>query len=212
MTEQELRVLVKESGVKLLKEGLVQGTWGNTSVRLDEERMIVTPSGLDYIRLKPEDMVVVNIYTLEYEGNLKPTSERKLHAAIYRERKDIGAVIHSHPSYCCSIASARCELPVMNERMKELVGGSAKMAAYTLPGTKKMTVGTMEALEGRNACFMANHGVVCCGKDMDEAFEVCRLMEDCSRLYIEKKTAELSGKTEFSKEDLKALFLKRYAK
>ncbi|MBQ2747398.1 MAG: class II aldolase/adducin family protein, partial [Firmicutes bacterium] len=70
--------MLVDYGKKLVQTGLVQGTWGNLSVRLDDTYMIVTPSGLDYLRLTPADMVKVNIETLEYEGDLKPTSEKGL--------------------------------------------------------------------------------------------------------------------------------------
>ena len=86
--EQTLRQQLVEYGKKLVSAGLVQGTWGNISVRLDEKYMLATPSGLDYDRLTPEDMVKVEIETLKYEGNLKPTSEKGLHAAIYKKRAD----------------------------------------------------------------------------------------------------------------------------
>ena len=84
MTESEVRQAVKDAGVKLLENNLVQGTWGNISIRLDDKKMVVTPSGMDYIRMRPEDTVVVDIETLEYVSDEKPTSEKKKHAAIYR--------------------------------------------------------------------------------------------------------------------------------
>lgn len=190
MTENEIRQAVKDAGVRLVASGLVQGTWGNISIRLDDNRMVVTPSGLDYTRLKPEDMVVVDINTLEYDSPIKPTSEKKIHAAVYRERKDINAVIHSHPLNCSSVAAARVELPVMSSEMEKLVGGSARVGEYGLPGTKKLTAATVAALGGRNACLMANHGVLTCAGSIDEAFEVCRIMEESAGLFI----AQAAGK------------------
>ena len=83
-TESELRWLIKDAGVQMLAENLVQGTWGNISVRIDEKHMLCTPSGLDYVDLTVDDMSVVDIDTLEWVGSKKPTSERKIHAAILR--------------------------------------------------------------------------------------------------------------------------------
>lgn len=207
MNEQEIRQAVKDAGVRLLKSGLVQGTWGNISIRLDEDRMVVTPSGLDYIRLKPEDMVVVDINTLEYNSPIKPTSEKKIHAAIYRDRKDINAVIHSHPLNCSSVAAARKEIPVMSEKMQELVGGDIKVGHYGLPGTKKLTAGAVEALKGRNGCLLANHGVVACAASIDGAFEVCQVMEDSAKQFIEYKAREILNKQESSPTDVIDAFL-----
>ncbi|MDR3292588.1 MAG: class II aldolase/adducin family protein [Clostridiales bacterium] len=190
--EQALRQKLTEYGIKLVKENLVQGTWGNISVRLDEKRMIVTPSGRDYLNLTPSDMVVVNIETLEYEGELKPTSERKLHAAIYRMRPEIGAVIHTHSEYCSVAASARIELKASDlpkdaeKELKSAIGETVRTAVYGLPGTKKLTKETVKALENRNGCYMAAHGAVAMGADIEAAFYACKTLELTTKQYIEK--------------------------
>lgn len=197
--EIELRQVIKDSGVGLLAENLVQGTWGNTAVRLDKDYMLVTPTGLDYITLTPEDMPVVQISDPSvWAHGKKPTSERKIHAAILQAREEINATIHSHPIFCSVLASARIELPVMSEEMQKLVGGSCRVGAYGLPGTKKLKQGTVEAMQGRNACFMANHGVFCAGKDMDEAFEIIRIMEKSCYEYIQQCTLKATGKEVYS--------------
>ena len=117
-TESELRQLIKDAGVQMLAENLVQGTWGNISVRIDEKHMLCTPSGLDYVDLTVDDMSVVDIDTLEWVGSKKPTSERKIHAAILRDRPEINVVLHSHPSECSVFASARKDLPITDPELK----------------------------------------------------------------------------------------------
>ena len=206
MTEQEIRLAVKEAGIKMLEHKLVQGTWGNISNRMDEKHMVVTPSGRDYIRVKPEEMVVVNIETMEYVSDIKPTSEKKLHAAIYRARPEINAVMHSHPLWCSSVAAARKTLPVMSEEMGRLVKGEARTGAYGLPGTKKLTTATMEALGDRNACFLANHGMVCCATSIEECFEVAKIMEESSKKFLEETVMKQAGAEAFSMEDLEVVF------
>ena len=111
--EARLRQMLVDYGNRLVACGLVQGTWGNISVRLDDRYMLATPSGLDYSRLTPEDMVKVDIETLKYEGDLKPTSEKGLHAAVYQRRPEIGAVIHTHAKYCCVFAAANQDMPCL---------------------------------------------------------------------------------------------------
>ncbi|MDE6474966.1 MAG: class II aldolase/adducin family protein [Clostridia bacterium] len=208
--EVELRQVIKDSGVGLLAENLVQGTWGNTAVRLDKDYMLVTPTGLDYIALTPEDMPVVQISDPSvWAHGKKPTSERKIHAAILQAREEINATIHSHPIFCSVLASARIELPVMSEEMQKLVGGTCKVGAYGLPGTKKLKNGTVEAMQGRNACFMANHGVFCAGKDMDEAFEIIRIMEKSCYEYIQQCTLKATGKEVYSDELLFDYFVEQ---
>lgn len=208
MTEQEARQKVKEAGVKLLESNLVQGTWGNISIRLDDHRMVVTPSAMDYIRMRPEDTVIVDIYTLEYDSPIKPTSEKKIHAAIYRDRPDINAVIHSHPLWCSSVAAARKEMPVVSDAMQKAVLGSARVGAYGLPGTKTLTKGAVEALKGRNACFLANHGMFACATSIEEAFEVCKIMEESSRRFIERAAGEILGRKASGSDDIIAAFRK----
>ena len=211
--EIRLRKVIKDSGVNLLKENLVQGTWGNTAVRLDEDHMLVTPTGLDYVALQPEDMPVVQISdTSVWSDGKKPTSERKIHAAIMADRPEINATIHSHPVWCSVLASARIELPVMSDEMQKLVGGSARVGSYGLPGTKSLRVGTVNAMKGRNACFMANHGVFCAGRDMDEAFEIIRVMEKSCREYIKQCTLKITGQLEYSDELLFDYFVSKYGK
>lgn len=209
MTEAEIRQAVKDAGVKLLENNLVQGTWGNISIRIDDKKMVVTPSGMDYIRMRPEDTVVVDIETLEYTSDVKPTSEKKIHAAIYRDRPEIGAVIHSHPLWSSAVAAARIEMPVKDERHRKLIGESVRPGAYGLPGTKKLTAGAVEAIKGRNACFLANHGIVVCAPTIEEAFEVCRAMEECSRDFIESFVRKDLGKEEISIEDIFTVFNKK---
>lgn len=209
MNETEIRQAIKAAGVKLLDNGLVNGTWGNISVRIDDRYMMVTPSGIDYIRLKPEQMVKVDIDTLEYDSAVKPTSEKRIHAAIYAHRPDVGAVIHSHPLWCSSVAAARREMPVQSAEMERLVGGSARSAAYAFPGTKKLMEGAIAALDGgRNACFLSNHGMIACAGTLDEAFEVCRIMEESAKLFILKEAGAILGKEASDSDDIIQAFTK----
>lgn len=208
--EKRLRQVIKDAGVNLLKENLVQGTWGNIAVRLDEDNMLVTPTGLNYIQLTPEDMPIVKISDPSQWTGKKPTSERKIHAAILQARPEINATIHSHPVYGTMLASARLELPVMSEEMKKLIGGEVKVGHYGLPGTKKLKEGTVAALQGRNACFMANHGVFCAGKDMDEAFEIMRIVEKSSKDFLAELTLKLTGQQTYSDELLFDYFVNSY--
>lgn len=187
MTEKEIREQLVEYGKKLVQCGLVQGTWGNLSVRLDEKYMLVTPSGLDYFRLTPEDMVKVNIETLEYEGTQKPTSEKGIHGGLYVRRPEIGAVIHTHAKYCSIFAAAVKPVPVEPAKGKKIFGDRVEVAEYALPGTKELCEHTIRAFGENYGCIMANHGMVCGGASMEEAFVNCRMLETCCEEYIEKR-------------------------
>ena len=211
-TERALRELVKDSGVRLLEENLVQGTWGNISARLDEDHMLVTPTGLDYNHLTPEDMPIVQISDPSvWSDGKKPTSERKIHAAVLASRPEINACIHSHPVFATILASCRMPLPAFSDELRDVMGGDVPVGAYGLPGTKKLMAGTVEAMTGRSACFMANHGVFCVGKTMDEAFNVLRVLEKNAYAFIRQKTLEQTGETEYSDELLFRLFVRNHA-
>jgi len=185
---KELRQQIVDYGRRLVQEGLVQGTWGNIAARCDENHMLVTPSGIDYDILEPEDIVKVNMYTLEYEGDLKPTSEKRLHAAILRERKEIGAVIHTHSSWCSVVAASRTKfLPVTSEDMLQHVLEAPKVTGHVLPTTKKQAMAAMEAMKDSNACLLGNHGVICCGENLSKAFETCRVMEMAAERYVKSE-------------------------
>lgn len=212
MTEQEKRELVISTGIRMLDENLVQGTWGNISIRLDETHMLCTPSGLDYRDLKPEDIPVVDINTMEWTGGKKPTSEKRLHAAIYLERPNVTAVLHSHPLNCSVIASAKETIPVINDEMRDILGGAIITAEYGIPGTKKMANNTMVALKGRNGALLAHHGAISCGDTMEEAYQALKCLENSAKLYIMHSAMEELGETELDKDQTKKVFLQKYNK
>jgi len=180
-----IRQTIIEGGLRLVKEGLVARTWGNISIRVDDTYMLITPSGRTYEDLTPEDIVLVNYHTSEHEGSIKPSSEKELHCEIYRTRKKINAVIHTHQMNASTVAAAHREVPPILDDMAQIIGPSVRVADYALPSTKKITKKTVRALKGRNAALMANHGAVCVGRDLDEAFVVCQVLEKACKAFIE---------------------------
>jgi len=189
MENSETRELISQQivdgGVRLVREGLVARTWGNISIRLDDTYMLITPSGRTYEDLTPHDIVLVNYHTSEHEGAIKPSSEKELHCEIYRTRREIHAVIHTHQANASTVAAARRDVPPILDDMAQIIGPSVKVAKYALPSTRKITKETVRALKGRNAALMANHGAVCVGRDLDEAFVVCQVLEKACKAFIE---------------------------
>jgi len=181
--EQTLRQQLAEYGVKLVESGLVQGTWGNISVRLDDRYMLTTPSGLDYTRLTAEDMVKVDIQSLRHEGKNKPTSEKELHAEIYKAREDVGCVIHTHSKYACAFAAAQKPMPIVKE-FRELLGEELSVTKYARCGTKELAQNTSAALGENVGAIMANHGIVAVGKDLADALKICEKIEENGRIYL----------------------------
>ena len=183
--EETLRAQLVDYGKQLVASGLVQGTWGNLSARLDDTYMLVTPSGLDYARLTPADMVKVNMRTLAYEGGLKPTSEKSLHAAIYQNRPDIGGIIHTHSKYCCVYAAARRDLPIPADRQTAFQS-PIKLAPYAPPGSKALTKNTAAAVGDNYGAIMAGHGMIACGRDLTAAFQNCKQLEAIAEAFLQK--------------------------
>ena len=181
--EENIRQAIVEYGKKLAESGLVQGTWGNISIRLEDKNMLGTPSGMDYERLTADDMVKVEIYTLAHEGKHKPTSEKELHAEIYRYRKDVGAIIHTHSKYACVFAAANQNMPVLPE-YRDALGEDLKVGEYALSGSNALAKNTAASLGKNFGAIMANHGMVACGKDIEQAFEICCKIEENGRKYL----------------------------
>lgn len=182
---EEIKQKVCAAGKQLLQEGLVARTWGNVSMRVNDHQMVITPSGRKYDELNPDDMVLVDIYTLKFEGKIKPSSELKLHCQVYKTRPHIQAVIHTHQMNASIVAAAQMDVDVLLPEHQQILGGKViKAAPYALPNTKKITMATEKAIEASNAALMSNHGVVCIGTDLEGAFNVARTLEFACELFI----------------------------
>ena len=182
------------------ESGLVAGTWGNISARIDEDYMVITPSGMDYSRLYPEQMVIVNMNTLEYEGNLKPSIEAVVHSAIYKDRPEVNGVVHTHSTYALTVATARKEIPPICDDQVQILGGSVRLAGYTMPGTKEMAAEVVKALKERAGALIATHGAITVGRTVAEAFTGSNVLEKAAQVYI--NSMAIGGPTEISQEDI----------
>jgi L-fuculose-phosphate aldolase len=138
------------------------------------------------MRLTPDDMVKVEINSLKYEGKLKPTSEKGLHASIYKNRADIGAVVHTHSKYCSVFAAAKQAMPITDESLQEIFGTEVPLAEYGLPGSGKLADNTAKALGDNMGCIMSHHGMVACGEDIEDAFDNCAKLEEYAGKYLGK--------------------------
>lgn len=188
MNKEELNAAkcVVATSKKMVDSGLVVGTWGNVSMRI-EEKVVITPSGMSYSKLSPEDMVVVDIDGNVVKGKWKPSTDTSLHAMIYKARRDVTGIIHTHPIFASAIAVTRCGIPPIIEDLVQIVGGEINVAAYAPPGTKELAENAVKALSDRNAVLLANHGAVGVGRDVEEAFMVCKIVEKSAQILIYSK-------------------------
>ena len=165
---------------RLAADGLVTGTAGNVSARAGE-LVAVTPTGARLETITAEEVAVVDLDGEQVEGELAPTSELGLHLGVYR-RYEADAVVHMHAPFATALACVLDELPVIHYQMLVL-GGAVRVAPYATFGTPELAELTLEALEGRNAALMANHGAIAYGSDLDQAMEHAELLEWACRLY-----------------------------
>lgn len=170
------------------REGLVFETWGNVSSRPTEDEIVITPSGISYEKLNFVDMVTVNMSGKVKEGKWKPSTELPLHLAIYKARKDIRAIVHTHSSCAVAFAVSRQEIPVVLEEQAQIVGNPVRVADYALPGSDELAVNVLKILgEGENAALLANHGLVGIGEDLPTALQICRIIERNARIILWSK-------------------------
>lgn len=213
MDSDALRKEVVEAGRELVREGLVTRSWGNISVRVDTRHMLITPSGRTYEDLLPEDLVLMNFRTLKYEGEIKPSSEFRLHAEVYKQRKDLNAVVHTHQQNATTVAAAHKEIPPIIDDMAQIIGPSVRVTKYTVAGTRKFARQAAKAMKGRQAALLANHGALCAGRTLQEAFVVSQILEKAAGAFIE--ASFLGGAKPISKINaymMHQVYLKKYSK
>jgi L-fuculose-phosphate aldolase len=178
---QASRQRIASAAQRLAADGLVHGTAGNISERIDD-LVAVTPTGGEFATLGPEQVVVVDLDGDPVEGGLLPTSELALHLGVYRSY-DAGAVVHTHAPFATAVACVlEHELPVVHYQMLAL-GGPVRIAPYATFGTTELAEQTVAALEGRAAALMANHGAITYGLNLDAAVAQSTLLEWGCELY-----------------------------
>ena len=180
MTLESEREQVAAASRRLAAEGLVLGTAGNVSARRGAE-IAITPTGAVLAELDPEDVSVVDLDGRQVDGELAPTSELDLHLGVYR-RYDAGAVVHTHAPMATALSCVLDELPCVHYQML-LLGGTVPVAGYATFGTPDLARSVLEALEGRRAALMANHGAIVHGEDLDGALELSLLLEWACTVY-----------------------------
>ena len=164
----------------LAAEGLVIGTAGNLSARRGEH-VAITPSGAKLETLEPKQVTVVDLDGQVVDGRLKPSSELDLHLGVYR-RFDAGAIIHTHAPMATALSCVLDELPCVHYNML-LFGGPLRIARYETFGTPELAEAVLEALEGRTAALMANHGAIAYAGDVAGAVELSLLLEWACTVY-----------------------------
>jgi L-fuculose-phosphate aldolase len=182
------RHLLWETLQEMLHHGLVAGSSGNASMRLTGDRhdgqVLITPHGLPYGRMSPDDLVVIDLAGEPVQGELFPSTETALHLALYGGRPDVGAVVHTHSPFASVMAVAGLELPPVVDEMVVKVGGAVRVARYGFPSSVELAQAGLEALGERNAVLLRNHGLVGVGRTLEGALETCQLVERVAQVFV----------------------------
>lgn len=183
MDHPGLREAIIAAARALQKHQLGTGTAGNLSARI-ERGYLITPTGMDYELLTPADIVSMDLRGNRHEGDLKPSSEWRFHQDIYAERHDTHAIVHTHSPCATALACTRQDLPAFHYMVAGAGGSSIRCAEYATYGTRELSDNALAALAGRQACLLANHGVIALGKDVASAFKMAQLVEELAKQYL----------------------------
>jgi L-fuculose-phosphate aldolase len=190
VAEQDLRRAVVETAQAMSREGLSPGRSGNVSVRYDGGALI-TPSGLPYETLTPEQIVLVRGDGSTARGALLPSSEWQLHLAIYAAHLKAEAIVHCHSPNATALACACRHIPAFHYMVAVAGGADIPLAPYATFGTQELADTVAATLEGRRACLLAHHGQIAFGSSLASALDLAREVEVLAMQYI--KTLQIGG-------------------
>ncbi|MDH3858625.1 MAG: class II aldolase/adducin family protein, partial [Gammaproteobacteria bacterium] len=165
-TRTSLSRKVIENCLAMNSRYINQGSAGNISVRY-EDGFLITPSGVAYERLQPEDIVFVNRDGIS-QDRMAPSSEWRMHRDIYVDRPEAGAVLHAHSTFATALSCLRLEIPAFHYMVAVAGGSNIRCAEYALFGTQALSDNMLAALDGRRACLLGTHGMICYHDNLDK--------------------------------------------
>jgi L-fuculose-phosphate aldolase len=181
MNEQDLRQQLLDISQQLVELGLNRGSSGNASLRAGDA-MLITPSALPVSAMSPASMVRMDLNGRVLQGG-KPSSEWRFHRDILAARSEIGAVIHTHSTFATTLACLRRDVPAVHYMIAMAGGDSIRCTPYSVFGEQELSDHALEALQGRKACLLGNHGMIALGTDLDDALAVAVEVEFVCEIY-----------------------------
>jgi L-ribulose-5-phosphate 4-epimerase len=183
---ENAKKLIVETARLLTNKGYLMATGGNLSVRIAGQQVFaITPSNYDYLKMLPDDICVLDFNLNSLEGTRKPSVESGMHAAIYKARPDVNAVVHTHQVYASALTLIRTPIPALFDEQTRFLGRSVKIIPYAPSGTG-MLANTIarHVRDHKNAYMMQNHGALVFGNDMERAVHNVEILEKCSLAYL----------------------------
>ncbi len=184
VSEFKIKEQLCDIGRRIWIKGFCAGNEGNHSYRMGDDRYLCTPTGISKGNLKPTDICTVDGSGKQIAGRLKRSSEFLMHAAIYKARPDVVAVIHSHPPHATAFAVAGIELPTCIHPEAEVFLGPVKMAKYVTPGDQRLADSILPFVKGANTVLMGNHGVVCFDTDLEQCYYKLEIVDAYARILL----------------------------
>ena len=172
-------------GKKMSEQGLAPGTSGNLSILIkDQNLVLISPSGIDYHDLREEDLVLIDLDGNVIEGDKKPSSEWFLHTSFYKERPDIGAIVHTHSMYCACLAAMRMPILAVHYVLADANTNRVPCAPYERYGSRDLAKKAVETCGQALAVLLANHGLVTLGENIKSAFNLAKTLEYVAEIQV----------------------------
>ena len=189
MLLKEERELVVEYGKQMIERGLTVGTFGNLSVYNEKENLFaISPSGMDYFKTAPEDVVVLTPEGEKVDGDRKPSSEVDMHRIFYQKRQGIHAVVHTHSTFATALSCRGWSIPPLHY-LVAYSGREVPCTPYVQFGTYELAQCACETMGDNYACILGNHGLLCCGSNIGYTLDVAEQIEFCAELYYRVRAA-----------------------
>jgi L-fuculose-phosphate aldolase len=167
---------------ELSRRGLTHGTSGNISLRRDAQHFFVSPTGMRYDALEPDDIPLMDL-SGRWFGQRRPSSEWRFHRDILQQRADVTAVVHAHSRCATALACNGRGIPAFHYMVAVAGGSEIRCAPYFTFGTKALSDAALAALDGRRACLLANHGLIALGASLDAALALAGEVENLAEHY-----------------------------
>ncbi len=181
-----LKQQIVETAQKLVHKGYLMATGGNLSMRVvGQEAFGITPSNYDYMKMKPEDVCILDFDLNVIEGELKPSVESAMHGAVYQVRKDVNAIVHTHQVYTSALTLIKAPIPALFDEQTRFLGRSVDIIPYAPSGTSLLKNAVAKHVKNHNnAYMMQNHGALIFGHDMERAVHNVEILEKCALAYL----------------------------
>ncbi|MFX0011100.1 MAG: class II aldolase/adducin family protein [Candidatus Hermodarchaeota archaeon] len=180
---EQLRKIVVRGAQEIYTKGLVEDGEGNVSVRVNSNEILVTPTSTKYALLTPDLIVHMDLSGNVIGTGKIPSTEVKMHLAVYKDRPKVKCVIHNHSPYVSMLSILRKNIPIIMEQQLIFLGGEIRCTEITEAHTKEMGVSALNALGRNNAAILANHGAIVCGKSLDHVIRFAVILEKLAMVY-----------------------------